>query len=172
MDTWVPPAISGAFSVVVVLLGAWLVHSREERSWKQQLEKEQLQSQRKAVVNYIRAMHAADAQWEIDCKRATDPLTEINEKLGQWDAIEHCYNTFLSAGTELEMELTNPVVAEHYRRIKRDIKEEWDRIAATVSYNTVESWSEIILHRPLRPALVKELEALTETARNNLHPTV
>lgn len=56
METWAPSVISGLFSIVVVIIGAVLISQRERNHREEDQERDDKNSQRTAVANFIRAI--------------------------------------------------------------------------------------------------------------------
>lgn len=173
MDPWIPPVISGAFSIVVVLIGAWLVNRREERSQQSKWLREDQSEQRRAVAAYLHALKEADREWQATTESLHHPTASPEEeselKRARWKAIEKCYRAFADAAVILDTELTDPKVRQAFKAMNDDIENESLRIRRTLTYNTIESWSEINLHRPLRRSVATDMEYLAKTARKHLH---
>ncbi len=169
MQTWLPPVISGIFSIVVVLIGAYTVSKREKRKYDEEHHRAIIVDQRKAVAKYIQSLYAASEQWKRS-RKAADELSNIQDMHFAWqESLETCFLAFRNAGVELDLELTNEETRKAFSKLDSELHARYVHYTSTLTYNSVESWSEINLAKPTSFHIESLIANLATAARDNLH---
>lgn len=174
MDTWLPPIISGIFSVAVVAIGAWLVNAREERTWKRQLEKEHLQEQRQAIGSYVQTISEALRDWRIGLESTQKPGKTAEEEhwltVSRMESIHQCYVAIQDAGTRAVLEIQEPNTLKALTALHDSFIDEHNEfIKAAGPYNNPHPkaiWSQT----PGSEDSYKKMAHLVVAARKHLHP--
>lgn len=169
MQEWIPPAISGLFSIVVVVIGALFVRWNDNRNRAAEHARESNKSQRTAVADYIKALRTATTKWEKDRAQAARIPDESAMKSKWWEALDQCFTSYRDAGTDLDIELTNPAVRKAFLELDNLFRERHEHYATVLTFNSVESWSELNLAKPSYQATISAVDHLAAVARENLN---
>lgn len=168
MEIWIPLVISGAFSIVVVTLGTFLI-DRRERS-KQEFERQNVANaaQRHAVAAYVKELRRANEQWRNERDAAIKNSSDFENSFAVCDALYKCLLAYRNAGTFLELELADPNVHRSFTEVDKEIADRRDYYAG-LDCSSLESRSEFWGANPMSRRLEELILNLTKAAREHLH---
>lgn len=179
MEPWIPPVISGAFSLAVVGLGALFIGLRERKQRAEDQDRADKNNQRQAVASYIRADRSLSSKL-LEDSNAIDPnpdaRTLSTEKVAALLTIRAMYfNELIQELEILDLHIHDYFVRQSFNGLNKIIRErrkqfevDGENIPCMSNEQQIDAIERLVIYGIVNDELKAARSHLIETARVRL----